>query len=363
MSNQRYRTVAILVFFALLMWVVACAPQTPVIRQGVSVTDALGRTVTLPNLPRRIVIVGRASFMIADAVYMFPEAPERVVAISGTPQGDIFRALVDPHLGEKVRLEREPGPEHIAAVHPDLVLMKSFLAGKLGRSVESLGIPVVYMSLETPEQYRREIYTLGTLFGDEARAEEINRFYQQRIETVSAGVRGISEEEKPTVLVLQHSTKGGTTAYKIPPLSWIQTTLVRLAGGRVAWAEATLGSRWTVITLEQVAAWDPEQIYIVDYFGNPKDAVRLFSRDPITQHLQAVRHGQVFAFPKDIVSWDQPDTRWVLGLTWLASHVHPTRFSNVDLEREYVDFYHTLYGLEEQVVRERLLPTVVGDWP
>ncbi len=363
MWRQRFILALTLIALTLASALVACQPSEPNPAPALTVTDARGRTITLPAPPQRIAIVGRANFMIADAVYMFPEAKDRVVAISGTPQGDIFQALVDPHLREKTRLERDPGPEQIASVHPDLVLMKSFLAEKLGRSVEALGIPVLYMSLETPEAYTREIHTLGTLFRNEHRAREITEFYKNHTHAVTERVQHLEENEKPSVLVLQHTTRGGTTAYKIPPLSWIQTTMVRLVGAQVAWSDATLGSRWTVITMEQIAAWNPDIIYIVDYFGNPEEAVAEFLHDPTSHHLKAVQNHRVHAFPKDVVSWDQPDTRWILGLTWLAYHTHPRLFHDVDAEQLYLDFYQTLYLLDEDTVRDTLMPLIVGDWP
>ncbi len=359
----RVRIAGVFIFLFVTGGVLGCRSGGPVTPAALTVTDALGRTVTLPAPPRRIAIVGRANFMIADAVYTFPEARERVVAISGTPQGNIFQALMDPHSAEKVQLKRDPGPEQIAAVHPDLVLMKHFLAKKLGQSVESLGIPVIYMSLETPDTFRREIKMLGILFNNPDRAREVNAFYQRLIETITQRVGSIPPEKRPAVLVLQHSTKGGSTAYKIPPLTWIQTLMVKTAGGRVAWADATLGSRWTVITLEHIAAWNPDQIYIVDYFGDPREAVQQFTQEETARRLRAVQTHHVFAFPKDVVSWDQPDTRWVLGLVWLARHIHPEVFADVDMTRVYLDFYRTLYGLDESTVREHLMPTITGDWP
>ncbi len=322
-------------------------PASPV--AGVEVTDALGRTLHFASPPQRIVVAGKASLLVADALYAFPEAPQRIVALPKrlqTPAALDFLRLLDPALDAKLVLASDAGPEQIAALHPDLVVMKSFLAHKLGASVEALGIPVFYLQMETPEQYGREMAQLGILFGDPARGKALADFYDQTIRKVQQAVAALPASDRPRVLFLQHTVKGGTTAYKVPPASWLQTTMVKLAGGEPVWAESAQGGNWQVVNLEQIAAWNPDQIFITDYFAEPQQAVEAFKSDPTAANLTAVHNGQVFPFPKDFVSWDQPDTRWVLGLEWLVGRIHPQALPDVDLCTVAKTFYQTVYGLK-----------------
>ncbi len=314
----------------------------------ITVTDALGRSGTI---------------MIVDAPYLFPEGPQRLVAVGSTGQGSDFLPIVDPDAAAKQTLGSEVGLEQIAAVQPDLVILKSYLAEKLGSPIEALGIPVFYVSLETPQQYLTEIQALGQLLGNPARAKEVVSFYSERMERIAKRTEGLPDDRKPAVLLLQHSVKGGEMAYSVPPTSWMQTILVQMAGGRPVWGDASLGQGWTVVTLEQIAAWDPDQIYIVDYFGDPVKAVEKFTADPIARNLSAIQSGQVFAFPKDIYSWDQPDTRWILRLLWLARHIHPDLFADVDIGQEFTLFYQTLYRLDEGAIEGKLRPTLRGMFP
>ncbi len=338
-------------------------PPSPIPPPPIPVTDALGRSLTFPTPPQRIAVAGKGTIMIVDALYLFPEGPQRLAAVGTTAQGGDFLPIVDPDAAAKQTLGAEAGPEQIAAARPDLVILKSYLAEKLGAPVEALNIPVFYVSLETPEQYLTEIRAIGQLLGNPARAEEVVRFYQERMERVSGPVSSLPDDRKPLVLLLQHSVKGGETAYAVPPASWIQTILVQMAGGRPVWTDAPLGQGWTVVTLEQIAAWDPDQIYIVDYFDDPDRAVEKFAADPIARNLRAVQAGQVFAFPKDTYSWDQPDTRWILGLLWLARHVHPDLFADIDIGREFAEFYRTLYRLDEGTIEGKLRPLLQGTLP
>lgn len=324
------------------------------------ITDALGQTQIFQETPSRIVITGKATTMIMDAFYLFPESVDRIAAIGLTGQGSDFFPIVDPNAVSKATLDGQAGPEQIAALHPDLVVLKSYLAEKLGSSIETLGIPVFYISLETPDQYFQELEMIGKLFGDEKRAAEIVSFYQKRMTRVEAALNDLTEEQKPRVLLLQHSAKGGETSYSVPSADWMQTLLVDMAGGRPVWNDIQLQKGWTVVTLEQIAAWNPDQIYIIDYFDDPVKAVDALRVDPIGQNLEPVKTGQIFAFPKDTYSWDQPDTRWILGLEWLAAHIHPDRFPNFDVEQEFFTFYRTLYGLDDTTIKKELIPLLVG---
>ncbi len=118
-----------------------------------------------------------------------------------------------------------------------------------------------------------------------------------------------------------------------------------------------------MVTLEQIAAWAPDQVYVIDYFGDPTQAAEKLRADPVARNLRAVQTGQVFGFPKDTYSWDQPDSRWILGLQWLASHIHPDRFADLDILQEFTTFYRTLYRLDDGAIEGQLRPMLRGSLP
>lgn len=338
------------------------APSTPAVEPQINVTDALGRQVDFSSPPRRIVITGKALIMIADAAYMFPQAPERIAALGNAGQGTSnFIALIDPDYQAKASLEQDAGAEQIAAVQPDLVILKSYLAETVGKPIQALGIPIVYVDFETPEQYRRDIAILGKVFQDEARARQINDYYQDKVNEVETALQGI--QENPRVLLLYYTDKDGAVAFNVPPMDWMQTQLVQLAGGEPVWSSANPGSGWTKVTLEQIAAWDADQIFIVSYFKDPAEVVAGLKNDPQWQALRAVQGGRLYAFPGDLYSWDQPDARWILGLAWLAARLHPERFPQFDIIQEAQQFYQTLYSLDAQFFEGKIRPTFKGDLP
>ncbi len=327
----------------------------------VMVTDALERTLIFPQQPQRFVIAGRATTLLADAFYMFPEAGQRLAGIERRNQSESdFLAVIDPAYGDKTFLEQNAGPEQIAPLKPDVVLLKSFMADKLGQPMEQLDISVVYVDLETPEQYDRDIAIMGQLLGNPARAQEILNFYQQRVERVQQAMTGLADEQKPGVLLLQYSNKGGDVAFSVPPAAWLQTTMTELAGGTPVWTKAAEKGGWTVVGFEQIAAWNPDQIYVINYFADPVAVVEQLKTDPKWQELQAVQNEQLFAFANDFYSWDQPDSRWILGLQWLATKIQPERAAEIDLRQAINEFYTQMYGLDPATIKAEVMPLVKG---
>lgn len=337
-------------------------PTMASVAEGFTVVDALGREVTFTTPPTRIVVTGKALFMVLDAVYTFPQASERIVAIGNATQGSSnFISLIDPKYEEKTILPQDAGAEQIAASQPDLVILKSSVAETLGKPLEELNIPVVYIDFETPEQYERDLTILGKIFQAEARAQEVNKYFKYNVEDIQNTLSSVTE--KPSVLMLYYSNKDGAVAFNVPPLEWMQTQIVELAGGTPVWADANPAKGWTKVTLEQVAAWDADNIYIIAYTANPVEVVEQLKQDPQWQSLRAVQENKLFAFPGDLYSWDQPDTRWALGLDWLAANLHPEQFPDFDASQKATEFYQTLYNLDENFVKENIQPTFRGVLP
>ncbi len=327
----------------------------------ITTTDALGRTVTLEKVPERIVIAGKAVIMLTDAVYLFPDIGNRVVGVSNLNQGHgDFIGAIDPTFGEKEKLANDIGPEQIAALQPDLVILKSSMAEKLGSPLETQGIPVIYLDFETPEQYQRDLATLGQVFQNDTRAQELAAYFSDVAAKVSSATAGMDDTQKPRVLLLYYSTKDGNVAFNVAPESYIQTYMVQTAGGIPVWLDIELDTGWTKVNLEQIAAWDPDQIFVVTYTENTVEIVDNLKEDPNWQALKAVANNQIYAFPADFYSWDQPDVRWILGLKWLATKIQPDLWSSVDMLQETKTFYQTLYGIDEAIFNSQVSPLLTG---
>ncbi len=338
----------------------AAPTEAPTV-EPIIVTDALGRSVTFDTLPTRIVIGGKAGFMLTDAAFLFPEATERLIAlVSGSQTSNDFVKMMYPQKTDLTFLDTKAAAEQIAPLNPEAVILKSYLKESVGDPIEALGIKVIYLDLETPEAINKDILTLGELFGNKERADQLVANYDMAAKKVTDVTASLTESDKPSVLMLQYSDKGDEIAFKVPPMDWLQTSLVTMAGGTPVWKDVPTDG-WTTITLEQVAAWNPQVILLVDYKGRAADLVAGLKEDANWKLLDAVKNGKLYAFPLDFQSWDQPDTRWTLGLTWLAQKLHPELFPTVNMTDEVTKFYEDFYGFDQDTISSTILPLLKGD--
>jgi len=136
--------------------------------------------------------------------------------------------------------------------------------------------------------------------------------------------------------------------------------MIEMAGGDPVWKDADLGERWTRTGLEQIAAWDPDIIVVAAYHVDATDAVETLLNDPTWSEMRAVAGGNVHAFPGDYHSWDQPDVRWLLGLKWLASVLHPDIFPGLKMEEEARVFFREMFFLDDSRFDSLIKPRLSG---
>jgi len=381
MRPHRHSTLQVLLVAALLAACSAPAVEAPVADpvepaaasedetspsadvEEIIVLDALGRELIFEETPQNIVITGKANWLLGHTLYLFPEADGRILAweARGGNTSD-FLTAISPGFANVIELAEGAAAEQIAPLHPDLVVMKSYLQENLGAPMEEIGINVFYASLETPEQFYAEIEQIGVLFGNPEHAAAIIDFYSSRIEMIESRVADIAAEDRPDVLVIQRTASGEDVAFTVPPISWMQTLEVLTAGGTPVWDEVS-GNGWTTITFEQIAAWDPDVVLVIAFRGDPDALVAELEASPEWQALRAMQEGQVYAFPADFRGWDLPDPRWILGTTWVAKILHPDLFADIDMMDEMYTFFEEMYGLETEEVDEIIVPMLAGDIP
>ncbi|MBN1487302.1 MAG: ABC transporter substrate-binding protein [Anaerolineae bacterium] len=366
MKRNYHLIVLVTLLLASLLLITACTntQEAPADAnaESIKVTDALGREVVFEKPPTRIVVAGRGTFMVCDTLFMFPEAKERIAAMEsrGMNVSD-FLPFVDETFNDKGVLDFGAGAEQIAPYNPDAVVLKTTAEEELGQPLEELGIPVVYIELETPEQFYRDIKILGQLFNNESRAEEIIDFLKQRLQKIEEVLQNVPEAEKPRVLLFSYSPEGDAVAFKVSPASWMQTIQVKMAGGIPVWAENTEGGNWNVVNFEQLAQWDPDKIFVIAYKHNSREIADQLAQNPQWQELRAIKNGEIYGYPADFYSWDMPDPRWILGVSWLSKNIYPEQLADINMEDEIYRFFKRMYALDAETIDNQIIPNLRGD--
>lgn len=324
-----------------------------------TVMDSLGRELKFAKLPERIIVAGKATTLLLDSLFLFPEAKTRILAIENRSQNaSNFLSLVDPLISEKMILPKDVSIEEIASKNPDLIILKQSMVEKLGDPLSNLGFTVFYVNMETPQDFLKEIQSLGTIFGNRKHGSEINIYYQRQISEITDKLGDLDSQAKPTVLLIQATDQEGTISFSVPPASWLQTSMVELAGGRPIWKDSMLGNGWETITFEQIAVWNPDLIFIINYSGESREIVENLKGEDLWLELSAVQNDMLIPFGEDYISWDQPDSRWILGLQFLAYKIHPDSFEvNFIFEKAEL-FFSDMYELSGEQIENQIMPLI-----
>ena len=340
------------------------APEEIIPENSVVIIDAAGRQVVLADLPERIAVTGTATYMPLHLLFMFPGVYEKLVGVEakGSAISD-FLPLLNAKYSNIPLIGQNPNAEEVASFHPDLVFMKGTIEDERCQVLEEFGIKVVYLGLETPDLYMKDIKNIGLVLGNSQRADEIIAYYQEKLNGIENITSTLGEEGQPDVLLLEYSDRGGEVAVQVPAAAWMQTLEVQLAGGNPVWldmAEKTSG--WTVVNLEQIAVWNPDKIFVIVWYTlDPDDVLTSLKTDSRWVNLSAIKNDEIYIFPCDVYGWDTPEPRWLLGTVWLAKHLYPDQFSDLDLKLEMIEFFSGMYDMQESDVQEKIVPELRTD--
>lgn len=287
--------------FFLLFLCFAALLSPPVAIAGITLTDAAGKTLVLAKQPARIVVAGAAPFIPLHMLYLFQEAKERLSGFEVKyNMKDDFLRLIDPDFALKKTLDTNPGPESVAALKPDLVIIKATQESALAKSLNALGIQVMHVAPETPEMFFSDIRNLGKIFGNEARANQITGYYQDKLALIQGCVGGLSAKEKSRILVLEYNNRGNHLSLNVPARGWFQSQQAIISGGNPVWLDAlSVQDGWQVTGFEQVAAWNPDKIFLIVWYQlNGPDVVRSLYEDTKWSRLSALKKKRCIFSPR-----------------------------------------------------------------
>ncbi len=266
-----------------------------------TVQDDLGRTVVLPEAPKRVVV-------------MLPSATETLCAIGAC---DLIVATDDysnwPALVKslpKVGGLYNPNIERILSFKPDLVIASKY--GKLADTLSRAGIPTYAVKTETFEDIFKTARALGRLVDREAEAEALVARIQAevyRLESLAAKAK-----DRPTLYY-----EIDPTPYTVGPKSFIGVLIAKARAKNII--PASLGL-FPKISPELVVEKNPAVIVLGDApYGVTREKIEA---RPGWSGIQAVQDGRVCELIKeetDVVH--RPGPRVAQGLEVLIRCVHP----------------------------------------
>lgn len=309
-------------------------PAAPVESEApgpITVVDQAGREVTL-DAPAETIV---SCYYLVTASLLTLGQKDKIVGVEmKADTRELYRLCAPEFLDlPGVGSGKETNIEAIAALEPDLVLLPQKQLEAAG-TLAGLGIPTVVVEPETYESFCALLNMLGTLCGCEDEAGDLISYYDSVAERVTALTADV---ERPSVYL------GGEASYlRTCAGGMYQRELIEMAGGTCVSAEIE-GRTWADISAEQLAAWDPEVIFAVQYAAYSLDDLQ---SDEALAGIRAVADGRLYTIPSEIEAWDYPQPSSILGLLWMTHILHPDLISEEEYLREAEQFYQTYFDLE-----------------
>ncbi len=261
--------------------------------------DELGRTMTVPDKPHRVVCLTPS---VTDTVYALG-AGNVVVGVSDYTKYPA-EAVKKPSVGQVLN----PSLEAVVALHPDLVIG----VGDLNTEVvvlkmEKLGIPVFLVVPHGLGGIYRSIENIGKVLNREREASQLVSSLRGREEAVRKRVSG-----KPALRVLLPLSDDpvitiGKNAFL--------TELIAAAGGRSVTDD--LAQDWPSISMEAILARQPDYLLLIE--GSPMTIEELKKR-PGWKSLACVQQNKIF-YVDDRMNYSSPLA--FAALESLAKQFHP----------------------------------------
>lgn len=318
-------------FVPALLWTVALLSAA----SAAEVTDATGRTVTVPDHIERILPAGPPAAVLLAAI-----APDQMLGFPGPP-GEQGRAALAPAVSNLPTVPRLTGhPDATPALHdlrPDVIIDYGSIAPRYQKlaqeTQQKTGIPTLLFDGEL-DKIPTVARTLGKILHQPERAEAVARFAEAIL------ALPIPQGSHPRVLCVR-GPDGLTAA---APDTDVTAIFPRL-GWQVVAPDGT--GTFRPMTVDAIRKLDPDIIILSD------PAAKALLTAPPWASLRAVQAGHAYIAPSIPFGWvgEPPSINRLLGLAWLRGS-DPVTLAAL--------FNATVYG--RALTREQL-ETIAGTTP
>ena len=313
----------------------------------ITVTDGLGREVTIPKSPDRVVCSN--SGCLRYLAYL--QAQDTVVGVDSIEiEETIFDArpyaLANPQFKDYPLIGEFRGkddPEKIVAANPQVIFKTQLTSPEEADELsEKTGIPVIALNYGSLSAYRADmdasLRLMGEVMGKEDRAEEVIAYFDAAIADLNTRTADVPEDEQPTTYVGGIAYRGPhgfqSTEPAYPPFIFVNADNV----------VAELGTEHADVAKEKIVEYNPDVIF-VDLFTLQTDptAIDELRDDPSYQALSAVQAGEVYGvLPYNC--YTQNHGSILADAYYIGSVLYPDRFADIDPTGKADEIYTFLVG-------------------
>ncbi len=297
---------SLILVFELVVMTVLSTPSLAT-NYPTTLTDDLGREVTIGALPERIISLAPSNTEILFALGL----GDKVVGVTD------FCDYPPEALGkDKIGGPWSPSIEDIVALQPDLVLAASINPIDVVNVLEGMGITVFGIESTDLDDILNDIDTVGLITDKEAEAEALTNDMQSKIDAVTAETEGLVPGEYPGVFHICYYDPIWTSGRG----TFIHDLLEK-AGGINIFDDL---EGYNTVSLESVITRDPEVIIVTAMGGTASGTWEWVNTESRLEDISARQNGRAYFTESNWVERAGP--RIVLGLEQIAKYIHPDIF-------------------------------------
>lgn len=342
---------------ALILITLILAPFIPASAGNLTVTDAAGRKLTVPESPDYVLCSGAGCMRLMS----YLRALDRVAAVDSMEKMERGGADPRPYFLANRELEKLPlfgefrgrdNPELIAALEPQpKVIFKTFasMGTDPAELQEKTGIPVVVLNYGNLTTHRKELNEslrlMARIMGKGERVEAVIDFFNGMIEDLNTRTADIPDSQKKSCYVGGISFKGPhgvqSTEPDYPP--FLFTNAKNPAYNPEEAAAPVSHAR---VAKEKILIWNPDIIFLdlASTLSNTEtNALRELRQDPAYRHLTAVKETRVFGVMP--YNWYAQNFGAIFANAYFVGKLlYPQRFDDIEPAEKADRIFQFLVG-------------------
>lgn len=316
-SMRKYsRHIAIIVCIAILTGVLtACGSVKSTQNQEVvTFTDALGREVSVPKEPERVVA------LIGSFADIWILAGGDLCAAAEDAWEDFELDLPD---AVNIGGAHSPNLELIFSADPDFVIASASTASnvEMKETLEAAGITVAYFDVDDFEDYLAMLDVCTDITGRKDLYEKNGLEIQSRIEEVKRDMeeQSLLEERRKVLLLRAHS---GSVKAKGSEGTILGEMLANLGCINIADSDASL---LETLSIESIIRQKPYRIFVVTMGNDSQKALdnlyKMMDENPAWGSLEAVAEGRIHLMDRRLFH-NKPNADWAVAYEKLSEILH-----------------------------------------
>jgi len=267
---------------------------------GITIIDDVGRTVTIPKTPERIVSLASSA---TETLYALGAGDKLVGRDKYSTYPEEVKNVQEVGSGSS------PNLEMIIGLQPDVLFAWPYSRNAIISLEDKM--PVIYIDPRSVDDVLDTIRMIGLVTGKSSEAEKLTAEMQNKIDAITDVTKELNKTQRPLVYY-----ELGTPMKTTGPGTFTNE-LIFMAGGINLAADEPV--RYPLLNSEYIIERNPDVIIIVSY-GASIEEVK--NRDG-WENIHAVKNDRVYKIDTNLVT---SNPRLVQGLEQFAKWFHPDLF-------------------------------------